>query len=615
MSSVKSVVIPFRTVPISGPIVTNLVKPIKPLVSVVGKPGKLREPILTTSKVVQNVPKISIPPLNTSTYKPIQLKYYQEDHFKRMDQILKHNLAAMDVSKTGRGKTYTTSALASYYGLPILLISPPSIFGVWKSIQNEHGISILDTLSYDKLRGRKGSPCNHKYLTRNDSDQFQGTNKLRELFNSGILIVFDEMDKLKNQNTGAKAAAHALIRCLHENPKTKSRVILLSALPGDKPVHSISLMQVLGIIQDEKAYNYDNITQKYERLGIQEAINWCFSRDKVATRQICAQYPVDNKKSIPELALKLFKDVVRQQITSCMLKDEDEEPLDIKNGYYWLSSDDENLLREGEQTLSRALRYNEDGLVTNTNVNWGEVTKALKYLSLSKLRTMARLGFDKLKETPNSKGVIGTWYIDHIMWLKKAFKDYGAQVLYGGVTPIEREKIIAKFQEPNNDCRVLIINPTVGGIGINLDDRFGNRPRFMLLTPDYRMSSIVQSTGRIYRESTISKKDTQVRIIYSKQFHKESKILTSLLKKSEHSRDMITNDTGLALPDTYGQYKEDYPPKDFHLDILPSLPLDKPSTKNTGRMIPIERDGNIIHIIPIKGVDPKLLQNIKVLNI
>ncbi len=488
-----------------------------------------------------------------SKKKSISLKPYQKTHLLRMIQILEKSPVILDFSDTGLGKTYTAACLGAVYKLPLLVISYPTCLSVWRAIGNEYEVPIVDMISYDKLRGQTGKPCNNPYLIRTKDDKFIPTEHLKQLLRSGVLIVFDEICKLKNSDAGVSAASHAIVKALID-VKSGSRIVLLSALPCDKIEHILSLMQMLGIIYNDKIYKYDTTSRKYILKGFQEAINWCSNEDSETTINILGQCSDINKKSIPKLAKELYRRIVKSRLSSCMRDKENSGCQKIvKNGYYKITGQDMELLKLGQKTLRNAVRYYGDNFITRKSTNWGEVTKALQILGISKLHTLVSLAYRDLTSDPQRKIVICVWYVDQLLWLKKVFEPFGAGLLYGGIPKgKERDDVVSLFQEPNSKCRVIIINPTVGGMAISLDDRDGKWPRTLLGIPDFRFNELIQCTGRVYRPgSTKSKEDTTIIFIYAEQFKGESKILNSLLQKSNDARSVISDDSGLILPDNY----------------------------------------------------------------
>jgi hypothetical protein len=83
-------------------------------------------------------------------------------------------------------------------------------------------------------------------------------------------------------------------------------------------------------------------------------------------------------------------------------------------------------------------------------------------------------------------------------------------------------------------------------IGINLQDNVGNKPRYMLISPNYDILSIIQSTGRIYRQDT--KSNTYIKVFYSKQVPEYS-VMTSLTTKSSNIKSYINDPENINLLD------------------------------------------------------------------
>nr|QBK91174.1 MAG: DEAD/SNF2-like helicase [Pithovirus LCPAC202] len=494
--------------------------------------------------------------------KPITLYPYQEEHIRKLSLIFQTNYVALDYSNMGRGKTFTSSILGTYYKYPIILITSRTLFPVWTEMETKHGTVIDDKITYGILRGIKGKKCNHPYLIRTPDNKFLPTQYLLSVINEGRLFIFDEMSELKNYTTATSKAAHAIIKAIISR-KTKSRALLLSAFPTDKIKHILTLIQLLGIAYSDTFVEYDKRAKIYNMTGMLEVINWCYQRNFTLTKEIISHHSTSNKQSIMKMGTELYRLIISDCLSSCMVGGSSAE---IKNGYYPIDKESLAVLEDGERFLSRAVHYRkEDGQVSRRTINWGMVTRGIKLLGKSKLRIMAQLSKVYLTSNPQSKGVICVWFVSHIKWLAEALKEYGAETFYGKTKMNQRQPVIDRFQDPNSSCRILIINPTVGGKGLSLDDRDGKHPRWMLLMPDYRIMDLVQCTGRVYRKSTVSKDQTMIRFVYTRAFKTESKILTSLIQKSDNARIVIGNKSGIRLPDSYQT--------DDQIKVLPDIPL------------------------------------------
>jgi len=157
-----------------------------------------------------------------------------------------------------------------------------------------------------------------------------------------------------------------------------------------------------------------------------------------------------------------------------------------------------------------------------------------------------------LDSNSHCKVIIYCNYIRDIKEVARQLSEYKPSVMYGETKDKDRQKIISGFQENNDKYRVIVSNPKVGGIGIGLDDKVGNRPRMMYILPSYHFTDEYQATGRIHREGTKSK--AIIRFIYSKDFPYETGILNSMALKSRVARDMVTKEQRSVL--FPGEYDE-----------------------------------------------------------
>ena len=75
------------------------------------------------------------------------------------------------------------------------------------------------------------------------------------------------------------------------------------------------------------------------------------------------------------------------------------------------------------------------------------------------------------------------------------------------------------------------MNPDVGGVGISLHDTTGEYPRYMFISPSYKLIETAQAASRIHRFGTMS--DAIVRMFYANEDRlMEIKILTAMTAKT-----------------------------------------------------------------------------------
>jgi superfamily II DNA or RNA helicase len=111
---------------------------------------------------------------------------------------------------------------------------------------------------------------------------------------------------------------------------------------------------------------------------------------------------------------------------------------------------------------------------------------------------------ERAVQNTNCKVIIALFYIADVEYVHKRLRRYKPQVITGD-TPIgEREIIIAKFQQHDRECNMLIANIDIISTGINLDDTHGDFPRICYTPLNDKAMITHQLRFRITRVSTKS---------------------------------------------------------------------------------------------------------------
>ena len=483
------------------------------------------------------------------------LRPYQVPHYERLISILKYtNKAAIDTSPTGCGKTYTANEVARAFGLKIFVICPKSLKKKWEETAEEFGNEIVKIMTYQLLRGQKGRKLNHKYLARRDMHHdviFTPTRTFQHLIAEGILLVFDEIQNVKNPTTQLHAA-HALVSYITKT-NSSSRILLLSAIPADKVANAISMVKMLGLICRKDLY--ERVPFRPVRpTGYIELEDIAFKMNpEMASQLSITSYSAQKiRTSVFGLYTKLFRPLLATQMPPPPI----DFHKDIANGFYEMETEDQKTLSEALNRLITALRYTpKHQEVYRTKANLGAMTAALIAIQKSKRRLVVRLARDRLEENPNNKVVLFFNFTECIEYAVRELSKYGAEKLNGQITLVkDRDRITSLFREPNQKCRVIISNPTVGGVGIDLDDQNGQYPRYMYLLPDYNFIPLVQALGRCYRSST--KSNFTARFVYSRIGKAEMHILEKLLEKDFVAKQMTAQPDPSQFPVNYPNFYE-----------------------------------------------------------
>lgn len=477
----------------------------------------------------------------------IKIRKEQKEHYLNLVNIIENNIAYIDNSPTGTGKTIITLSLCKTFGWPIGVIGLKSNLEMWKKYADIYGVELKFLLSYQSLQGVVGKNPRHGLLARKGKD-YEVTEKFKNMVSEGLLVVFDECQKLKNDNL-LLASCHELVKEIVEqaNSGVASRIGLLSATPFDKLEHSSYILKMCGIITNSKLYEYNRSSKSYNLLGLKQAFNWCDEIDPHQTQFIMRQ--AINKTTINKICLDLYINIVKKRITSALPPNKFVK--DAKNGYYDFSESDDELLEKGILMLSNAVNYCSKTNKTGKSNNWLQTSKALIMIQRSKVNVMIRLAKKELEKDPNCKVVLYFKYLDNIQTVYEKLKKYGSLYIDGSKNEQERKKARDLFQENNNKYRVIVSNTQVNGTGVELDDKFGNHPRFMFMIPDYALLDSHQAAGRICRAE--SKSMGTIRFVYSKKHPIETNILNAMLRKTRILRDVIIDDNkDVLLPGEYG---------------------------------------------------------------
>ena len=192
--------------------------------------------------------------------------------------------------------------------------------------------------------------------------------------------------------------------------------------------------------------------------------------------------------------------------------------------------------------------------IGKTNINFGMLTKGFQLLERIKLPKIASKAKNILDSVKNSKIIIYLSYKYTINWAYNYFVNngYNALILTSDLNPNDRNWVLSQFQKPNNDFRILIAIQIMGGVGIELDDKDGNYPRYMLINPTYNFLNMSQCIGRVNRVDT--KTNTQVRFIYS--YENEKKILERIRSKGEVAKGSVVNEEARKFISQYESIDE-----------------------------------------------------------
>ena len=482
---------------------------------------------------------------NNGDFPDLVLRPRQEDHYKRIINILKTSPFYIDGSLMGTGKTFVALSVAMTYHLPVIVVCPNRAKSVWMNEISKYGIAtyaVPDSgplISYDLLRSRIGVVCKHGLLTRLDvrnkkgsiKPVFRTTELFRNLVHVGVMLILDEFQYIKN-DSGNQKAVRELVRyiCTRQSP---SKVALLSGTSMCAEYQATNLFDTIGYI--DKDYLKSAYARKdFSILG--PILDKCIRIDKARTLEIMnSDMPVKSKM------FHLFTDVVKTRTLSIMPCENFDAS--IKNKLHVIEPND----RENYYTGLRMLTGYEE-LIQKGGI--GHIAKMMVLLQKGKMGAMAVAARKYLSGACKEgeicrKLILFVDYHEVVDYLLQALSDYSPRE-YTGRTASEGNTAIDMFQEPNDRCRLLIANPVTGGTSISLHDTHGGYPRAMFIMPNYKTISIHQAAYRIFRDSLKSK--AKVRIFYGEC--EEVFFLNSMYRKGGVLQ-KVHDEQGIVFPNNY----------------------------------------------------------------
>lgn len=511
-------------------------------------------------------------PDNSAPILPLNLKVHQLAHYQRILDILSRFYFYADGSEMGTGKTYVAAAIAITLKLPVIVVCPVAARQTWIDVFRAHGVTTYNlpetggVFSYESLRSKKGYQPKHGLLTRDDTGTnpiFYPTTLFVQLVQAGVLVIFDECQKLKN-NGSQNHAAKALVRQVYAIGG-RSRLAFLSGSALDKEVHAINFLRMAGFITSRNLYS--KVRGEIRLEGIQELYDWARRINATATDAFISshQYP-SNKQDATSLVFNLFTSVIKPGVMSIMPRPQYAGRKDVKNGHYLLDEQDDIDYQRGISQLAEAVRYNpEREMAFQTKDSMGSVTLALIAIQTAKMRCMLRLARKELAKTPvNENGerlypkvILYADYYEVIDFLLQELQEFAPLELTGRLSESVRNTNISLFQEKNSNHRVMIANPLAGGMAVSLHDTDGHYPRIMFIMPGYRINEIHQATGRTFRDGVIG--TAVIRFVYgiSASSLREDRILTAMARKGETMKKMHSEQSGYGMKFP-NEYEDEY---------------------------------------------------------
>jgi hypothetical protein len=481
-------------------------------------------------EVLNRVPTLSLTP--SFTFTPAQRTLIS----RSVEVLEKTYKVHMLRPEAGSGKTLCAIAIAQLLNLMLVVVRPHRITS-WSEETKRCGMSDVLQMGYEALRSVRGRrDPTHGLLTRMDvpvvsrgrkrkhrsesesetesehtpirtrtRPTFTTTIKYAHMLQAGILLVVDESHRCKKASDRS-AAVSALVNELVSRPGHRSRCLMLSATPFEHREHVLAVSQGMGLIASVNGpfirdCRLVHLCQQFEpnhKLLTNKVLNNIFSRPQKIS-----------------LVYKLFVHVISPRLASTSTRIALPVNMDVRNGMYRMPKDDEYRLRHA---MAEARNDEHEG-----GQRLNKISEAVIGSQVFKASTVVRLVRQTFLEDPGCCVAVMGQCIEALFAIAIQLEDmlpvYKSDVdgfspvkhvLWGKNTLVHQQRLINEFQAGTS--RLLIANLSVSGEGLNLQDKVGNRKRYVFILPSLHASSMIQAFYRFYRMDT--KSDVVVRVVW-----------------------------------------------------------------------------------------------------
>ena len=508
----------------------------------------------------------------------------QRPHFRELRHRLALYRRGVDTSPMGSGKTYVTSALAKALKLELFVFGPHSTQQTWREATQHFGLPLRFHTYSEFQRKEKPyfiprpkprptfflqalEPMNivppmdivpmeieereiidltevpvepeieqgpkKGIVPRCDEQQDLEvllTPEWLTMLQTPRLLVLDEAHFAKNASVRSKLLI-ILIRSHLEMGHPQSCLLLLSATPFDKQVNTVRIARTLGILKSPQLAVMNPQTGELQPRGLQELMDYA---NEINPGPLPADALIPRGRSITSMdrAYAWIIHKIKPKLFLGMSPRSLPFISNTKNLFCPLEGEDLKRVKEGVDQLRKAMQAFYLRLRQGGGNDLGSISGGLRLIEFGKIPLFIQNATAILNHNPRAKVIIMLNYTDSLKAIAENLARFAPIVIHGPTKKETRPDLVAQFQRSDTKHRLLIANLSVIAQGLDLDDKEGRFPRYMVISPSYHIISLHQGTGRILRTAT--KSQPTVRFVYVSQVSSELKLLNSLAKKSKN---------------------------------------------------------------------------------
>lgn len=492
----------------------------------------------------------------------ISLREDQYEHFLRLLKISENNQYYIDMSPTGRGKSYVSLFLAMVMGLKILVFTENSIASTWVNFARKMGIlgenekenPSFIVINYSNVPGRKGKKSDHccggllrredviieipeekrknyrngELITVKEKTFYHLTDEAEKYFSENTLVIFDEFHNINGGNSLTSYALRVITKFLING---NHRMGFLSATPATKEENFVVFFKIIGVMTFKKL-SVGKYIVKLKGLG--QILDYCRNLDLDKTNELASKENVNNISCFHiKFCQRVWNAVIKTRFASRM--DDFEYRINGLRGHFIMTPEEIINYQRGIRDLSSAVNWTGEGFDQGS---WDQrkQIKGLKKIEIAKTGIFYRQ-IRKSIDQPLRKAVVWVNFLETVDILTELLSDYNPRIIRGDVDGSERDEIIKQFVSPNDECRILIISARCLSTGVSIHFTENNeegKPYTVdvYISPSFFYIKTAQFIGRFYRVGSVS--IPNIWMVYPEEVgYTEDKIISANEVKSE----------------------------------------------------------------------------------
>ena len=272
----------------------------------------------------------------------------------------------------------------------------------------------------------------------------------------------------------------------------RSRIIILSGTLADKEVHIATILRIVGITKN----------RDLNKNGKKDLVKFAAKYDEDAAEELESLINQTGVESSGEsIYINFWKSIVLPHFTSKMSENPYHKSLTYGSCY--------NYFAPINDADSERYKNKVEAIHTMRKKGIGSFTEILNELQLMKVPTIVEktkkiIGylFEDLRTGEIRRPKVYLFCDYATVWgkLEEKLSKFKPVTLNGKLDDAGKNKVISEITEFDGKRRIVIINPEVGAIGTNLQDKSGLEPIFSFIIPNNYANRIHQTVKRTDRQ-------------------------------------------------------------------------------------------------------------------